>query len=377
MAVESGANEQAYAKVESSYGTLATPASTDAIRHLTLTIAAKNNREVNPTKRGTPDYTSSLPRRKTATWSLGTALWEPSGTLGTPGYFGAMLKAAFGGSTTPALDTTVAVSPSATSTGCTLTSATGLAVGDLGVFTVGSAKEITRVKSIASAAITYDALSAAPATPGGFLSGVNYKLASNLSESLSIFLFHTGGSFKQAISGAMVNRIRVMFDGTKEVQIEMSGFGKAVVRTGFSAPANHTTVGDPASGMVGTFYVDGTATLIQTAAFTIENNVGPRNTELGTATASGFFRENRRRVNVEVGVYLEDDTIISTAEAIGQDVLRLLVGDTEGAMVAAVAPKVEWEIPDIPSSDGPKTISVSGVCYAESAGNSEVVLAEI
>ena len=119
MAVESGANEQAYVKVESGYGTLPTPASTDAIRHLNLTINAKNNREVNPTKRGTPDYAGSLPRRKTAQWNLSDALWEPSGVLGTQSYFGPMLKAAFGTQTTPALNTTVASGASAT--GATLT----------------------------------------------------------------------------------------------------------------------------------------------------------------------------------------------------------------------------------------------------------------
>lgn len=375
MAVESGANEQAYAKVESTYGTLPTPVAGDAIRHLNLTINAKNNREVNPTKRGTPDYAGALPRRKTAQWNLADALWEPSGTLGTASYFGVMLKAAFGTQTTPNLNTTVA--SGALATGCTLTSGTGLAVGDLGVFNVGSAREVTRLKTVAGAAVTFDALSAAPALPGKFVSGVNYKLATTLTQSLGIFLFHTGGTFKQALSGGVVNRVRVIFDGTKEVHIEMSGFGKAVVRTGFSAPGSHTTTGSPASGLVGNFNIDGVATLIQTAAFTLENNLGPRNTELGTSTASGFFRENRRRVTVELGVYLEDTVIFDTAEAITNDVLRLLVGDTDGAMLAAVAPLVEWEIPDVPSTDGPKSITVNGNCYAESAGNSELTLAEL
>ncbi len=374
MAVESGANEQAYVKVESTYGTLPTPVAGDAIRHLNLTINAKLNREVNPTKRGTPDYSGALPRRKTAQWNLSDALWEPSGTLGTQSYFGPMLKALFGAQTLPALNTTVASGGSAT--GATLTSGSGLAVGDLIVANVGSAREVTRLKTVAGAAVTFDALSATIATPGKVISGVNYKFATAVTQSISIFLFHTGGSFKQALSGGVVNRLRVVFDGTKEVHIEMSGFGKTVVRTGFSAPASHTTVGDPASGLVGNFNIDGVATLIQTAAFTIENSMAPRNTEFGTSTASGFFRENRRKVTCELGVYLEDTVIFDTAEAIATDVLRLLVGDTDGAMLGAVAPKVEWEIPDVPSTDGPKSITVNGTCYSESAGNSEVFLTE-
>lgn len=379
MAIESGANEQAFVKLESTEGTLAasTPSATDGIRHLTLSLTDKLNREVNPTKRGTPDYAGSLPRRRTASWNLSSALWEPSGVLGTASYLGVLLKAGFGSQTLPNLNTTVSAAPSPTSTGCTVVSATGLAVGDLAVFNVGSSREVTRIKTIATLALTYDALSAAPAQPGKMISGVNYKLATNITQSVSIYLFHTGGSFKQAITGAIVNRIRVMFDGTKEVQIEMSGFGKQVVRTGITQPASHTTTGDPASGLVGNFMVDGTATLIQTAAFTIENNAGPRNTELGTSTSSGHFRENRRKVSVELGVYLEDTVIFDTAEAVGTDVLRLLIGNTDGAMLAAVAPKVEWEIPDVPSTDGPKSITVNGVCYAESSGNSELTLSEL
>lgn len=377
MTIESGALEQAYAKVESSYGTLATPASTDAIRHLALQLTAKQNREPSPEKRGTPDAAQSLPRRKTAAWDLSAALWEPSGTLGTASYFGAMLKAGFGAQTTPALNTTVAATPAPTATGCTLTSATGLAVGDTIVFTLGSGarREITRVKTVAGAAITYDNLSAAPDTPGAAVSGVNYKLTSLITESLSIFLFHTGGGFQQAVQGALVNRIEFTFDGTREVQIAMSGPAKKLVRTGFSQPGSHTTVGSPASGMVGNFYIDTAAFLITQAVVTLENSLGLRNSELGTDSATGYFREDRRQVTAQVSFYLEDTSLISTAESVGQDVLRLLVGDTDGKMVGVVLPKVEWEIPEIPTSDGPKIVQANGVGYATS-GNDQIVAGE-
>ncbi len=380
MTIESGALEQAYAKVEGTYGTLAagTPAATDAIRHLELTINKKQNREASPQKRGTPDEAQSLPRRASAEWELGSAMWEPSGTLGTASYFGPMLKAAFGSQTLPNLATTVAAAPPATATGATLTSGTGLAVGDTMVFTVGAGarREITRLKTVAGAAVTYDELSAAPDTPGAAVSGVNYKLTSLLTESLSIYLFHTGGGFKQAGLGCIVNHVEFTFDGTKEVGVAMSGPAANMTRSGITLPGSHTTVGSPASGMVGNFYIDAVAFLISQATVTLENNEDLRNSELGTSVATGHMRGGtRRKVNVSCQFYLEDTTLIATAEAIGQDVLRLLVGDTNGAMVGVVVPKVEWEIPEIPASEGPKVITAQGIAYA-SNGNDQVFAGE-
>jgi hypothetical protein len=384
MTIESGALEQAYVKVEGGgYGTLAagTPAATDGIRHLTLAMTKKNNREASPQKRGTPDTAQSLPRRPSASWDLGAAMWEPSGTLGTASYFGPMLKAAFGSQTTPNLATTIA--SGAATTGATLTSGAGLAVNDLAVVTLGTGarREITRLKTVAGAVVTWDALSAIPDTPGAVVSGVNFKPASLLTDSLSIYLFHTGGGFKRAVIGAIVNKVEFTFDGTKEVQVAMSGPAKDLVRTGITLPGAHTTVGSPASGLVGNFYLDGVAFLVSEAKVTLENSEGLRNIELGTSTATGHFRESRRKVTCGCSFYLEDVTLIATAEAAGtgasgQDVFRILVGQTNGSMVGMVLPKVEWEIPEIPTNDGPLIVSAEGVAYATS-GNDEVFAGEM
>lgn len=377
MTIESGALEQAYAKIESAYGTLATPASTDAIRHLDLALAYKQNRERSPTKRGTPDHQNSLPRRLTAGFDLSSALWEPSGTLGTASYFGPLLQAAFGTKTTPNLATTAA--SAASTTGVTLTSGTGLAVGDTAIVTVGTGarREATRLKTVVGAAVTFDAISAAPDVPGAFVSGVNYKFATSIADSLSIFLFHTAGGYKEAVSGAIVDKVEFMFDGTKEATIKFSGPAKTRVRTGFTLPGAHTTVGSPIGGLTGNFYLDGTAFLISNLTVTVTNNQELRNNELGTSTASGHMRgAGRRTVECSCAFYLEDTTVIANAEAVTRNVIRAVVGSVNGSMLAAVLPAVEWEIPDTPTSEGPKIVTAAGIAYAGSAGNDSLFIGE-
>lgn len=377
MTIESGALEQAYAKVESGYNVAATPAATDGIRHLALKLGWKHNRERSPQKRGTPDHQSSLPRRFSADWDLSDAMWEPSGTLGTASYFGPILKAGMGTQTLPNLATTAASAASAT--GVTLTSGAGLAVGDTMVFNVatGARREISRLKTVAGAAVTFDALSAAPDIAGACVSGVNYKFATLLSQSLSIFLYHTGGGYKESVTGAIVDKIEITLDGTKEAMIKFSGPAAARTRSGAAIPGAHTTVGNPASGLVGNFYLDATAFLISQLTVSVSNNEELRNVELGTSVASGHFRGgSRRTVDCSCAFYLEDTAIIANAEAITRNVIRALVGNTNGAMVGLVMPSVEWEIPETPTTDGPKIVTASGVAYAGSAGNDGLFIGE-
>jgi len=383
MTIETTLLEQAYVKEESGYGTLATPGATDAFRHQELSLDKKLNREPSPEKRGTPDRAQSLPRASDTNWELGSAYWEPSGTLGTQSYLSPFLKNGFGTRTAPALATTVNGTPSPTATGCTLIADTGLAVGDLIVFTVasGARREITRIKTKAGLAITYDALSAAPDTPGAAVSGVNYKLASTHGTSLSIFKYHTAGGFKEAVSGAIVTGMTFLFDGSKEVGVKLRGPGKNRI-TGASVPAipgAFTTVGSPASGLVGNFYVDGAAFLVLRAEVTVESNSQIRRGEIGTAgLGTGVIdHADFRNVTVSVSFYLEDTNLLTKADAITTAVLRLLVGDANGAMVGVVLPRVEFEIPALPASGGPKVVTIEGTAYSPGSGNDQAYAAEI
>lgn len=379
MTIETSLLEQAFVVEETAYGeTVVTPAATDGFRHQELLLDKKNQREPSPEKRGTPDRSQSLPRRAASTWELGAAFWEPSGVLGTQSYLSPFLRNGMGVRTLPALATTVNAAPSPTTTGCTLISATGLAVGDTMIFDVasGARREITRIKTIATLAVTYDALSVAPDVPGAAVSGVNYALASLHPSSLRIFKFHTAGGFQEAVNGAIVNRMELTFDGSREVGIVLGGPSADRVRTGFSQPASFTTVGTPASGLVGNLHVDGTAFLVLSAVVTIENNSELRNTELGTSLASGIINHSDfRNVTVSVMFYLEDLNLLAKAETITKAVLRLVVGNANGLMVGMVMPDVEFEIPTLPTTGGPKVVTIEGVAYAP-GGNDAIFLGE-
>lgn len=377
MAIESGLLEQGFFKIESAYRTVPTLAATDAFRFNQMSLTAKLNREPSPEMRGTPDEAQSLPRRRSQGFDLSSMTWEPSGTLGTASDISDLIKGGFGARTTPGVVAEVQTSP--TATGCTLDNASGLAVGDLIVATVGSGarREITRIKTISTNDITYDDLSAAPDVGAGkIVSGVNYKLASSLTDSFSIFKYLLAGGFKQAVYGAIVNRIQLTFDGTKEAMIAISGPAGEYARSGVqSKPSTYTTAGAPVGGMVGNFYVGTSAFLVQSAEITLENNLDLRNNELGTQWASGFFRTNKRQIRVRVSFYLEDTTLIAAAEGVTTSVLRLVVGDTNGSMLGAFMPAVEWEIPDVGNEVGPKVLTIEGKAYAPS-GNDALYLCE-
>lgn len=397
MTIEVGALEQAYAKVESTYAASAGSggealSATDGIRHLELSITAKNNREPSPEKRGTPDVQQSLPRRPSQGFNLSSIMWEPSGSLGTVSDVGKFIKAGFGSSHVLSLATTVAAG-SPTATACDLTSAAGVAIGDIAVFTMADGtREATRIKTVSAPAITYDALSAAPAVGAAVVVGITYKLTNNITESLAIYKYYNAGSFKQAVYGSVVDQITATFDGTREVMLQIQGpSGRYADSTTpnnptteappQAKPASHTTVGAPASGMVGTFKVNGTAFPVISFQVSINNNLELRNKELGTRYASGIAgRANLRKVMVRLTIYMENTTVwamaVGSAVTAQSAVLRSLVGNTNGSMVACVCPEVVFEIPEIGNEIGPKEITIEGEAYAES-GNDQVFMAEL
>ncbi len=387
MTIETGALEQVYAKVESAYAASAATggealSATDGIRHIEVSLESKKNRRTSDEKRGTPDHYQMLPDRQSQNFNLAQIMWEPSGTLGTISNVGKFIKAGMGANHVLMLTTTVTASTTSTAS---VASATGVAIGDIVIFTIAAAarREATRVKTVASLDLTFDAVSAAPDIPGAAVFGITYQLASNLTETLSIYKFYNAGGFSQAVFGAVVDGMEITFDGTKETLIAFTGpAGRyADESTGGGTiqakPASHTTVGSPTQGMIGNFYVDGNAFLVISAKVTLANNIELRNKELGTAWASGIAgRTNHRQIKVSVTFYLEDTRLMGLANSVTTGVLRLVIGQTDGSMVAAVLPKVEFEIPSVGSEIGPKEVTIEGMALA-TLGNDALFLAEV
>lgn len=382
MTIETGNLEQAYYKEESAFDVSPADAlaSTDGIRHLELNLGAKLNREPSPQKQGTPDENQSLPRRKTSTWDLSQIMWEPSGTLGTISNVGGLIEGGMGAKTAVNLDTTVA--SGGTTTGAVLTSAGTLAVGDCVVVSLASPtrREVTRIKSVAGATVTWDALSAAPANGAVVVSGVNYKFTNNITKSYAIYKYYNAGGFKQATYGSVVDMIKISFDGTKEVMLGINGPAAEIADSTFGTvqakPGSHTTVGSPAGGMIGNVYIDGNAFLVIAANIEMNNKIVLRNKELGTSKASGIAgRENHREVKCRLTFFLEDVSLLTKAHNVTHAVLRVLVGQTNGNMVGAVMPNLEFELPDFPNATGPMELTVEARGYAVS-GNDALFLTE-
>lgn len=386
MTIENGLLEQAYVDEEASYNpaVVAALAAGDGIRHLELSLTKKNNSEVSPEKRGTPDASQSLPRRITQGFDLSSIMWEPSGTLGTMSNVGKLIEGGMGAahSIAAGLNTTVSA---ATASTASLVSATGLAVGDLIVFTVdsGARREVTKVLTLAGLDITFYPLTAAPDVPGQATAGITFSFTNNITKSYAVYKYYNAGGFAQATYGSVVTRIQAIFDGTREVGLSIQGPAGRYADTSpgggtvQAKPGSHTTIGAPASGMVGNFNVGNAAFPVISVTLTIENAIELRNKELGTSSASGIAgRTAIRTVTASITFYLENLLLIGMAHTKTTGVLRLLIGQTNGQMIGVVLPKVEFEVPDFGNEIGPKEVTIEGMGYAVS-GNDAVTLAEI
>lgn len=382
MAIETGALEQSYIKEETTtYRTPETLTATDGKRHLELALTTKVNREPSPEKRGTPDQQQSLPTRRSQEFDLSSIMWEPSGSLGTPADVGILIEGCMGAATTPNLDTTVNSTPSPTVTACDVISATGLAVGDVVLFDIGAGVlEATRIKTIATLALTYDALTAVPVDPGRMLAGNCYQLANNITKSFSVFKYMNAGGFEQAVYGAVMDKLVITVDGTKSALLAFSGpageYADSVFGTVQTKPAAYTTVGAPVAGLNGSFNIDGAAFLVTKFMITIENQLVLRNRELGTQFASGIGgRNDLRKVTLSVEGWLEDTLLIDRGNTSIKTTVRVHIGNADGNRVIIVCPSVEWEVPDVGNEIGLKEVTVTGVAYATN-GNDQVFLGE-
>jgi len=383
MTIETGLLEQSYIKEETTFAI--TPAdalsATDGIRHLELSLSSKKNREASPEKRGTPDETQSLPRRQSQNFDLSSIMWEPSGTLGTISNIGKLLEGGVGSKAVASLNTTIASGGSAT--GATLTSGTGATVGGLVVVTMPSGvREVTRLKTVAGAVVTWDSLSVTPGAAGAaVVCGVSYVLTNNITKSYAIYKYFNAGGFKQCCYGSVVDRIQISFDGSKETMLAFSGpsasYADSTVGTVQAKPGSHTTVGAPVAGLTGNVYIDTAAFPLIAAQIEIQNQVVLRNDEIGTSVATAIAgRNNRRQVTCSLTFFLEDTNLFTKANAVTKAVVRILIGQTNGSMLGCVMPSVEFEIPDIPQGTGPLRVTISGRAYATS-GNDQIFLGEL
>lgn len=385
MAVSTFQNQQVFVKKESAFADTSyqSLAAGDAILARTLQLTAAHNRVPSREKRSTPDYVTDLPRMATASWSL-SAAWQPSGTIGTESDLAPLFEALMGSKVASGsgsgVTTTVSASPTPTVNGCTVASATGMAVGDVIVVTTANGREATRITNIATAALTWSPpLTAAPATGAAVVDGVTYKQSTAAPPSLAVCNFM--GSLEEAVIGAMVESATLTLAKSEEAVVSFNGPAAKYLGQGTASltnPGSQTTVGSPINGLVAMCVVNGYSFKVTSLTVTPNNALAMRDQDLGAAYATEAFRGDRRTIQVQASFYVEDTRIMDLATALTKGGLSLVLGATNGSMVAVVAPSVLWEIASLPSGEsGAAIMQATGTCYASSTGNDSLAIAEL
>lgn len=180
-----GHYERAFVKKETTFGTIEDPTATDHVRIAqSFSIGRKKARKPDNAKGDNAAPTEPFDLDSFTEWALAEGNVRPSGVLGTAPEFDALLEAALGTKTSPALTTTVSdASPGVSD--ADLASVTGLAVGDLIRF--GTSGHVRRVTAIATLNVTWEpALPAAPTNGEAVTSGCNYKPAADYETSLTM-----------------------------------------------------------------------------------------------------------------------------------------------------------------------------------------------
>jgi hypothetical protein len=338
---------------------------TDALRHLEIHLLKDLHRSNSLERRPTPGLLDRFSRHTDASFDLKAMYLSPSGTIQVAPNCGVILRNGFGSERIGTLSTTVASGP--TTTGATLTSATGLAVNDGVVIncTGGSApgRYVRFIASISGAVVTWTpALPQAPATSDTVKQGVTYQPTTALPP-YGFDIAHYLTDISRELSGAVVEKLAMMFDGNDECKISASGPGQDLVKPAQSKPGAFTVVGSPVTGISGYLYKDGTAIKLTKFQFDLNNLEKLINDSFGASTAEDHFRNGRRDVALSFDQrQLTSTDFYDAAVAASDFQLFAQAGKTEGSIIGVLAPRCEIDIPDMPNPDGEIINGYKGVC---------------
>lgn len=382
MTIPIGRKGQVYLVTEDDYGVEQCLASANALRHIEIGFASDPfNRVTSPEKKVSPGPVNRFDRKKSAELSTLVSLLRPSGTLNTLPEIAPVLEAAFGNLTNVTLDTTVAASPVATTTGATVASAGDLAIGDAVLIAVTGRDESPYVRiltGVSGAALVWaPALPSAPVTGDAVKGGITYKLTTDLAISLCIAHYLAG--FRRELLGAGINEMAMTFDANEEPQVSASGPAKSqLTGTMQDQPAAFTTVGgNPPSGLVGELLIDDLAYLFKSLEVTIGNGLMIRNQEYGVNGGTELYRQGRREITISLEAFAETEaTLYDLAESGTNVSLLKQTGRTEGNIVAVYAPIVEFKVPETDDPDEEVSWSFeSTVLESADEANDELTLA--
>lgn len=230
-AFAAGYREIVFLKQETTYGTVAHPAATEAVIHQKGTFNYNQERVNRADKTSNRSTRERITHRKEVQWSL--ELYNlPSGTSGTAPDITDALEYAFGSKKTIS-DHTIDMGASTTSLPLTA-GGTDYAAGDpVGWVNSSGDLEVSWVVSIMSNTLTISpAFSGAPANGGTIKGGVAYKLADVLG---SLTITRILDNYQDVSVGCFINDVKFEFPGTAEGTVMVGGMGKTSYSSGTSA----------------------------------------------------------------------------------------------------------------------------------------------
>jgi hypothetical protein len=387
-----GRTVQMYAKVEATYATAPTFASTDAFRHLSgLLHFNPFSPAKSPARYTHPSMLAMRNRRQAATFDVKHE-WYPSGTINTLPESDMFLANGLGGvATNITLSTTFSGSPS--TTGGTIVSGTGLAIGQvvqINIAAGASAGTYIRILTAAGTTPTWTpALPAAPVAGDTLKGGITYTLATAKQKSLDIGMYPQVVVPKNLeLLGCVPNKLSWMFDSNVEPMFQVSGpaqgfAGTAPNWTAQSQPGSFTTVGAESaltSGMSMTVTVAGVAYQVTKAQVDLDNGHDVQNNASGTNKPVDFYRKSKRFISGKISAMVSDDGTMYTPSLNGPGspvTLLIQQGVATGKIWGLYFPAVViTDVPDTPDNDADRqwafNLQMQGV-----AGNDDMTLGQV
>jgi len=378
--VQIGRIGQMYVKEEATYGTVPALTAAEACRHKALTFPGsdvKNKRTIME-KKASP-FTMAAQRtdqRTTGGLNL-SAILRPGGTINILPEVSPFLKAAFGSVVNTILATTVVAATGGVG-GCTLTSATGLAVGGaLLIVCPDGRRRIRRITAVntGSGVTTWAPnlpAGQAPANGAAVKSGIVYRLTSALALSLSMahYLKNTDASagLSRVLSGGVIDKLSLNFDANDDPMLTVTGPGKLLDNGPAAQPGGFTMVGgQPPSGITGEFLIGNTAAKILKLGIDMSTGIKLRNESYGFTSAEEAYRAGRAEITCNLDMRAESESLLyDAAEAGTNSGVFLQTGFTEGNIIAVHMPAVEFTVPDTDDPDDEVNFPFKGMALESS-----------
>lgn len=352
---------------EATYGAAPSFSGTSAMRISKAQLTFDPHKYAPSAQRYTdPSQRALLLRRFDAKFQI-DALWYPSGTLNTVGETDTWLQNALGGGA-PAnivLSTTFTGVP--TVTGGPVSSATGLAIGQMVQITHSGVVYAAMLTNIVSLTLTWaPALPVAPVAGDACKGAVTYSLATAVPKSIDCAAYpHAPSASTPAreLLGCVPEKLVIGLDSNSEPTFQISGpaqqfAGSSPNYTPQSEPGSWTTVGSESqipSGLQAMFNYNGTIYQVTKIEHTLVNNMAQQNNALGTAEATAFYRNKKRAWTIKATAMVSDDKTLWTPSLTAAQTAvptMLQIGTVSGYIWAIYNPAIiVMAPPTIPDTD--------------------------